>query len=162
MSTASSAWAIRYPCHMKRLLFWGIVAAAVYFGYNEVWLPKQQQKEQQAVAAAENAEARACVTAAVHANDTFLSEVRQLARPPVDSGVWSLVMVRISSQLSEGDGACGCAGEACRSAAAALYEIRQLVNQFDRYARARSQTMFNPASSQERIENLLEDARSKL
>jgi hypothetical protein len=149
---------------MRRFVTLAILAAAAYYGYTEL-LPKYRS-HQQSQAAEEQAgqdtqQALHCVTVAESANSDFARGMRQFTQPPVDTGLWSTFMIQTGGQLSSADSACRCPHEACLTATAALLEQRSLLNQFDNMIRGTSAGISNPATSLERIHNLLARARSE-
>ncbi|MFQ5524648.1 MAG: hypothetical protein ACE5GX_00170 [Thermoanaerobaculia bacterium] len=149
---------------MRRFLTLVVLAVIAYYGYTEL-LPRYQayQDRQEAEERADDqaGEARICVAAADSLNQDLGRGLRQFSRPPVDTGSWSTFMIQMASQLSSADSACNCPAEACRSAAAAVLEMRRLLNRFDAMARGRTAGISNPATAQERIERLLARARNE-
>jgi len=149
---------------MRGLIKLAILAAVAYFGYTEL-LPRyrahQQSQVVQEEADQDAQQAHHCISVAESVSSDFAGEIRQFARPPVDAGMWSTFMLRTGGQLSSADSACRCPHEACISAAAALLEQRRLLNQFDAMVRGTSTGISNPATSLERINNLLARARSE-
>ncbi|MCP4205163.1 MAG: hypothetical protein GY769_24905 [bacterium] len=149
---------------MRRLITLAVLAIAAYYGYTEL-LPQFRAYRQSQTAAEQAGEAAGqalhCVSVAESAASDFALEIRQFARPPVDPGMWSTFMLQTGGRLSSADSACRCPHPACTSAAAALLEQRRLLNQFDAMVRGASAGLSNPASSQERINELLARARSE-
>lgn len=147
----------------RRLVTLGILAAIVYYGYTvglPWWRAQQAGREAEQAENAEAQEAVHCVGLASEANRTLTSELRQFDRPPVDLGLWTAALIHIGSQLSKADDVCVCPAEACRKAAQALREMRELVDQLDGIARGYAPGISNPATRQERILSLLDEART--
>ena len=145
---------------LVQLIVLGIVA---YYGYT-VGLPWAKERfnlrsePTEEDRAAE--EAFFCVSQGDRANDQLVSEVRQIIRPPVDQAVWSTVLIQVGGSISAAETACSCSGEACARVGEAMYELRQLLTLFDDMVGGRSQSFGNPAVRQERVDRLLNEARS--
>ena len=149
---------------MRKLLFLAVLAVGAYFAYTE-GLPRyrahQESQEAEREADTEAAQARTCILAADGLARDLLPEIRQFAQPSANTSAWSTLMLQMSGQLSAADANCRCATDACASAGAALLEMRRLLNQVDSTVRGLSSTMPNLPRAQERIDRLLDRARSE-
>lgn len=149
---------------MRGLFHLAILAAAIYFGYTQLWPRIRSHQESGAAKQLQqpsHASAAECISAAESVTDDFAREIRQFPSPPIDPGLWSTFLIQTGSALSAADSLCRCPGDACLSAATALDEQRKLLNQFDALVRGTSTGVSNPATALERIESLLSRARSE-
>jgi hypothetical protein len=103
-----------------------------------------------------------CVATATRASDTLSGEVVRFSSPPVDPAEWSAASWDIDNAIQEAELACTCFTEACQKAAEALDAMRQLYTQFNDMVRGTPTGWGNPAHDQERIYQLLDDARAAL
>lgn len=152
---------------MRRLINLALLVAAAYLAYTYAWPFLQEQLDFGEPAATSEAtaaedEAWRCVRLAQAARDTVSDQLRQFSRPPVDPAVWSSALIHTAGELSSADSACRCGQAACRPAARALGEMRRLIDQFDRAVRGNGSGFVNPASYQEEIDRLLDDAEAAL
>ncbi len=149
---------------MGRIVTLIVVLAVVYFAYTQ-GLPVLKQRlglepQEDVGGSIPVGEAR-CVETAGRANRTLGQQVRQFARPPADSEMWSISYQQITGDIGAAEAACaGCLSEACRKATAAVSEMRSLAMQIDDTVRGDLGGMSNPATKQERINRLLDEARS--
>ncbi len=103
----------------------------------------------------------ACIGAAEQANSTLSGQIRQFSRPPIDSQAWGFAFTEISRDIGAAEIQCGsCFSESCAAAGSAVAEMRAMALQFDGMASGNSRGFSNPASRQERIDGLLQQARS--
>lgn len=149
---------------MRSFIHLAVLVAIAYLGYTQLWPWWRSHEESQAAEHREEPStsgARECISEAEAVTRDFAEEIRQFPAPPIDAALWSSFMVQTSSRLSAADAICRCAGEACLSAATALFEQRKLLNQFDGIVRGTSTGVANPAAALERIESLLSRARTE-
>jgi hypothetical protein len=148
---------------LRKLVTLAILAAIAYYGYTvglPWWHKQQATREAEETADVESEQSLRCVSMATDANRTLVDQVRQFDRPPSDPGLWTAALIHIGGELSGADTACACPTDACTKASLALREMRELVDQVDGVARGYATGISNPASRQERIVQLLEEARS--
>lgn len=103
-----------------------------------------------------------CVETATRASDTLSGQVVRFSSPPVDSAEWSTASWEIENAVQEAELACTCFTEACQKASEALDAMRQLYTQFDDMVSGTPSGWGNPAHDQERIFQLLDEARAAL
>ena len=111
--------------------------------------------------AAEGSESAFCISQADAASDAVAGELIPNARPPVDSGVWGTALVRVAGALAAAENACSCPTEACATATDAVYELRTMFDELDDIARGNPMGIGNPARRQERVYDLLDQARAE-
>lgn len=111
-------------------------------------------------AAAEDSESARCIAEAGAASDAIADELIPNARPPVDSGVWGTVLVRVAGALAAAENACSCPTAACAKGLDAVYELRAMFDELDDVARGNPAGIGNPARRQERVYVLLDQARA--
>lgn len=149
---------------MGKILALAIVVIAVYFAYVQglPWLEEHGGGLETGVAAEGEVSGRGvCVGAAEQANRALGRELRKFSRPPIDRDAWDFSYQTISREISMAEVDCSdCFSESCRSALSALSEMRDLARQFDDAARGEAQGWSNPATTQERIDSLLTQART--
>lgn len=149
---------------MGKLLSLAVVIIVVYFMYSQAfpWIEERfdGHPAESSSGAGESGGGR-CVESAEHANQVMSGELVRFGSPPVDPDAWSMSYHTIARAISTAEVDCsGCFGESCRSAQSALSEMRGLAQQFDDAARGEAYGWSNPASTQERIHNLLDQARA--
>ena len=101
-----------------------------------------------------------CIDQASAASDTIADELVANARPPVDASLWSLAVMRAGSALGAAENACSCPTAACNKGLRAVDELRVLFDDLDQIARGNPLGVGNPARRQERVYELLNEARS--
>ena len=143
-----------------RLIALAILAAIVYYAVTQgmPWL--QTAMGAKGGGSGEGSESADCIAQANDASDAIADELIPNARPPVDSGVWGTVLVRVAGALAAADNACSCPTAACAKGADAVYELRTMFDEFDDIARGNPMGIGNPARRQERVYDLLDEARA--
>ena len=150
---------------MGQLLSLAVVIVVVYFMYTQAlpWI-EERFDEPTSGASAESGPSlggSGCVDAAEGASQTLSGELVRFSRPPIDPDTWAMSYQTIARAISTAEVDCsGCFSASCRSAQSALSEMRGLAQQFDNAARGEAHGWSNPASAQERINSLLDQARS--
>lgn len=151
---------------MGKLLTLAVVIVVVYFVYTQglPWIEERLDgpgAASTAVGEEGSPGGSGCIDAAEGANRVLHGELVRFGRPPIDPNAWSMAYQSISRAISTAEVDCSsCFGQACRSAQEALAEMRGLALQFDDAARGEAHGWSNPASAQERIDSLLDQARS--
>lgn len=151
---------------MGRLVGLGVLAALLYLGFTQAkpWLEARFETLGLGDGAADgemglDGEASRCLQFAEQANDTFAGLMRQFSRPPVRRQEWTSAFIAVSGEVSSAQAACACAEPVCAPAAEAMSELRELTLSFDGVARGSARGIGDPARRQERIEELLAEAR---
>lgn len=144
---------------MSRLLGLAIVAVLIYFALTQgmPWLKTAIGSG--APSGAAGGESSYCIEQVNAATDTLTGEMIPNARPPVDSGVWGNVVVRVGGALAAAENACSCPTRACDKGTDAVYELRTMFDEFNDIARGNPMGIGNPARRQERVYELLNEAR---
>ena len=148
---------------MGRIVTLLIVLFLIYFIYTQSlpWLKQSLglETDQEVGGAVPGGQSR-CVRTAWQANETFAGQVRLFPGPPVDPLEWAISFQQITRGIGAAEIACSsCLSEACRKAATAASELRSLSLQFDDMVRGDQRGWSNPATQQERINRLLNEAR---
>ena len=145
---------------LGRLLAVAILAVIIYYALTQglPWL--KTAMDSGGGASAEGDESAFCISRAGAASDSVTDELIPNARPPVDSAVWGTVLVRVAGALAEAERACACPTEACAKGSDAVYELRAMFDEFDDIARGNPMGIGNPARRQERVYELLNEARA--
>jgi hypothetical protein len=147
---------------MRQFMILLIIVGVGYLIYTQ-GLPKwEAHKQAEESATAEADQSRECVNRAEAVTREFSSQIRQFAQPPVDQDLWASMLINVSGQMSSADSACSCSTEACGSAAAALLDLRGLVNDLDGFVRGTGPPVLDAASTLERINRYLVSARAKV
>ena len=147
---------------MRQFFILLILVGAGYLIYTQ-GLPKwEAHKQAKEGATAEADQSRDCVNRAEGVTREFSSQIRQFAQPPVDQDLWASMLINISGQLSAADTACSCLSDACDSAAAALLDLRGLVNDLDGFVRGTGPPVLDAASTLEGIGRHLVSARASV
>jgi hypothetical protein len=150
---------------LSRLVSFAVVMALVYFALTRglPWIREQIAPTARSYEAADGdtaAPAGACIESVARANDSLGQLVRRFGTGPVDADEWSTNSWAIESELRDAEMTCTCLSEACRKAAEAASELRTMYSQFDAMARGTATGYGNPARNQERVFDLLDEARS--
>ena len=148
---------------VQRLLALAILAVAAYFVIT-AGLPWLQARTGSAGGGADGgggSDSFLCIDQASAASDTIAGEVVPNARPPVDSGLWGTALVRAAGALARAEEACTCPSAACASGYEAVAELRAMFDELDDIARGNPAGFGNPARRQERVYDLLDEARAR-
>ncbi len=145
---------------LGRLLAVAILAVVVYYGLTEglPWLKETMGSP--SGAGTDSSESALCVSRANAASDAIVDELIPNARPPVDSAVWGTTLVRVGGDLARAETACSCPSAACGKGYEAVQELRAMFDEFDDIARGNPMGIGNPARRQERVYDLLNEARA--
>jgi hypothetical protein len=143
---------------LPRLLALAIVAGLVYYAITQ-GMPWLQTAIGSGGSGAEGSESAYCVAEADAAIDSVVDELLPHARPPVDAGVWGTALVRTARDLAAAENACNCPTEACDKGSDAVQELRAMYDELDDIARGNPAGIGNPARRQERVYDLLNEAR---
>jgi len=101
-----------------------------------------------------------CIESVARANDSLSQLVRRFRSGPVDADEWSAASWDVEAGIRDAEMTCTCLSEACRKASQAAGELRTMYSQFDSMARGTATGYGNPARNQERVFELLDEARS--
>lgn len=149
---------------MGRILSLAIVAFLIYIVLTQglPWLKGQLGAESGGEASGGGGEREyRCVETAWQANETLISQIRSFSRPPVDAEMWGVAFAEVMRDIGTAEVECGtCLTAACGKAGTAAAELRDLAMQFDGVVRGDASGWSNPARQQERINQLLDDART--
>ena len=139
-----------------------VVAGIIYFGltYAIPWFKGLAGAPLRTGGASTGSGAGRCIDLASRASSAFGEEIRRFSRPPFDVNAWSASVTRLQIKMADADSACYCPSAACPKAREALSELRTLVSQFEGFVRGDATGMSNPASLQERVDQLLDEARA--
>ena len=146
---------------LNRLITLAIVLALAYFVVTRglPWIQRQMSPAASGESTG-GGEAAECIFRATEANESLSQAVRRFSQPPVDQDEWSNATWEIEREIQSAAAACICPLEACLTASQALDEIRALLSNLDGMARGSSEGFANPARQQERIFELLDQARA--
>lgn len=144
---------------MSRLLGLAIIAVLIYFALTQgmPWLKTAMGSGGGGEGG--GGDSSYCVAQANAANDAISNELIPNARPPVDSGVWGNALLRVAGKLAAAENACSCPTGACAKGTDAIYEMRTMFDEFDDIAHGNPMGISNPARRQERVFELLNQAR---
>ena len=147
---------------VQRLLVIAIIAIAIYYIVTAglPWLKDQMGAAGGGGGAAGDSESFHCISQADAASETIADEVVPNARPPVDSAVWGTALMRGGGALGRAETACSCSTAACAKGYDAVMELRAMFDELDDMARGNPMGFGNPARRQERVYDLLDEARS--
>jgi len=150
---------------LSRLVSFAIVMAIVYFALTRglPWIREQIAPTARSYEATEgdtSDPAGPCIESVASANDSLGQLLRRFSSGPVDSDEWSTASWDIEAAIRDAEMTCTCCSEACRKASEAAGELRMMYSQFDAMARGTATTYSNPARNQERVFDLLDEARS--
>lgn len=147
---------------LNKLITAAILLGIGYFIVSQAgpWLGQQAGGSSQSDTIEDDGGASYCVDLAFAANDRLGDSLRRFAHPPVDLDQWSDSMWEIEGAINEATSSCTCPSDACSTANQALGEMRDQVSTFDSLVRGTAAGYANPATRQERILDLLNEARS--
>ncbi|MDX1661355.1 MAG: hypothetical protein R3326_06150 [Gemmatimonadota bacterium] len=152
---------------MNNLLKWLVILGLAIFLWTEGWPWLQGELDRlggrsPTVAAAGSDEASRCVALATDASRSLSSGIGRFVSPPVDTSAWMRFAGQVQEHRRRADRACGCVDEACAPARDAMAELESLLQDLDGVARGSAEAYFNPATRQQRIDQLLDRARAEL
>lgn len=142
-----------------------VVAVLLWFAVTEgwPWLKRELDRMGHRSPAAEveegAGEGTECVIAAGRASEALGETLRRFRTPPYDLGAWENATTALEDRIWTAESACGCALDSCGRASEALAELRDLVHSVDGVVRGDATAFRNPARQQERIDELLDQAR---
>ena len=144
---------------LGKLLALAIIAAIAYFALTQgvPWIKKEMGAGPKS--GDDASESAFCIDQATAAAAAISDELLPAARPPVDSAVWGTVLVRVTGDLAAAERACACPTAACGQAFMAIQELRSVYDQLNDVVRGSPMGIGNPARSQERAYQLLDEAR---
>jgi len=150
---------------LSRLISFAVVMALIYFALTRglPWIQEQFAPTARSYEASEgdtSDPAGPCIESVARANDSLSQLGRRFSSGPVDADEWSTASWDIESAIRDAEMSCTCLSEACRKAAEAAGELRTMYSQFNAMARGTATTYGNPARNQERVFDLLDEARS--
>ena len=100
-----------------------------------------------------------CVDLAAEASTALGDQLHRFRQPPYDLDAWVSAAAATRERIAAADAACACSLESCATAAAALGELHGLLDAVDSVIRGEPTAFRNPARQQERIDDLLGQAR---
>ena len=146
---------------LGKLLSLAVVLGLVYFVLTQAgpWLGRQMGQTGSSEFK-DDGGASYCVELAYSANAQLGDCVRQFGRPPADADAWSSARWDVESAISDASSSCSCRSDACSLAQQALREMQEQLSQIDSLIQGTAAGYGNPARQQERILDLLEEAKS--
>jgi hypothetical protein len=149
---------------LNKLIALAILLGIGYFIITQAgpWLSRQMGGSGTAADFEDDGGASYCVDLAFAANQQLGDTVRQFGHPPVDLDSWTDAMWSVESDINDASNSCTCSADACRIASQALSEMRDQLSQLDSLVRGTAAGYGNPARQQERIVDLLNEAKSWL
>jgi len=150
---------------LSKLVSFAIVMALIYFALTRglPWIQEQFAPTARSYEASEgdtSDPAGPCIESVARANDSLGQLSRRFSGGPVDADEWSTASWDVESEIRDAEMTCTCLSEACRKASEAAGELRTMYSQFDSMARGTATGYGNPARNQERVFQLLDEARS--
>jgi hypothetical protein len=154
---------------MARIVKLLVIAVLLYVAWTQgwPWLEKQLgslgiSRTQAGAPTVGGGPEGSCISMAERANDALAGGIGRFISPPFDTGAWMQFAGRVQLQIRDADSACGCPHEACVKASEALRELDALLMDMDGMVRGSAESFGNPATRQERIFDLLNEARQLL
>lgn len=148
---------------VARIVKFLVVLVILYFAYTAGWPWLQEQlgrvSKSTAGTGGGGGEGGRCVEMAAAASASFGGEIPRFSRPPVDLDAWGAVVSSTQRQIADAQTECACALDSCRKASDALSELSGMVYEFDSGFRGAGGMPINAARQQERIDELLAEAR---
>lgn len=150
---------------LSKLVSFAVVIAVVYFALTRglPWIREQIAPTARSYQAADGDAADptwTCIESVAQANDSLSQLVRRFSIGPTDVDEWSTAAWDVEAEIRDAEMTCSCPTEACNKAAEAAGELSTMYSQFDATARGTATTYGNPARNQERVFDLLDEARS--
>jgi hypothetical protein len=147
---------------LNKLMTVAILLGIGYFIVTQAgpWLRRQTGGFGQSDSFEDDGGASYCVDLAFAANDSLGDSMRRFGRPPVDLDQWSNALWEVESAINDASNSCTCPSDACSTANQALGEMREQISALDDLIRGTAAGYANPATRQERIVDLLYEARS--
>ena len=147
---------------LNKLITAAILLGIGYFIVTEAgpWLRRQGSGFGQSDSFEDDGGASYCVDLAFAANDSLGDSIRRFGHLPVDLDQWSNAMWEVETAINDASSSCTCPSDACSTANQALGEMRDQISALDELVRGTAGGYANPAHRQERILDLLNEARS--
>jgi hypothetical protein len=144
---------------MRSLAYLLVLAGAGYLIYTQ-GLPKwEEHKAAKAASSTESDQAVRCVNQTESVVRSFSSGMRQFSTPPVDRDNWGTWFRGIGGELSSAESACSGPTDAARKASGALYDLRDLLGDLDRFVADGGGPVLDAPSRLERINRMVAGAR---
>lgn len=109
--------------------------------------------------AATHGAASTCVSAADRASNAFGASIGRLGGPDGDLDSWSDFMDRVESKINQAEDRCECDVSSCEKASQAMSALAGVLRDFDDQKRGSGGLGSDPVRRQERINDLLDEAR---
>lgn len=100
-----------------------------------------------------------CVASGERVSESFGSRLGGFVNASADLSAWTEFRTGIEGQIGEAQAACSCSLESCSKTKEALNELRSVVGQLDSAIRGASSPGTGLVMQQEKIDNLLEEAK---
>jgi hypothetical protein len=139
-----------------------ILAVVVYAGY-KYGLPWAKEKNLIPSGGSKTSQAsknEGCLGLALNAGDVWSGGIARFMNPPVDASAWSSFRSDVNGAISSARNGCGCPEESCRKAKEAMSDLSSLVNDMDAAVRSGGPPTVDVVRAQERIDSLLDEART--
>jgi hypothetical protein len=139
-----------------------ILALVVFAGYKYglPWAKEKKLLPSSGATSSRPAQDEGCVGLALAAGDAWSGGFGAFMNPPVDASAWSNFRSDVEGSISTARNGCGCPEESCRKAKEAMSELSGLVRDMDAAVRSSGPPTVDVVRTQERIDNLLDEART--
>lgn len=150
---------------LSKLVSFAVIMAIIYFALTRGLPFIREQiaptaRSYEAVEGETSDPAWTCIDSVAKANDSLGRLARRFGTGPADADEWSTASWDVEAEIRDAEMTCTCFSEACRKATEAAGELRAMYSQFDATARGTATTYGNPARNQERVFDLLDEARA--
>ncbi|MGK2857710.1 MAG: hypothetical protein ACSLFQ_10940 [Thermoanaerobaculia bacterium] len=139
-----------------------ILAVVVFAGYKFglPWAQKQTFWPGTGSASSRVERDAGCLGPAEEAGAIWANGVARFMNPPVDAAAWGDFRSGVDIAISRAQSACGCAEESCDKAREAMSALSSMVSEMDAAVRSGGPPASDIVRTQERIDNLLDEART--
>jgi hypothetical protein len=146
---------------LNRVITLAVLLAIAYYSYTRVipWIRNQSATAADLETPRGDAGASDCVDSVVEANATLTESAIRFKSPPIDVDSWSATVWEIEREIQSAAASCICPSEACLKGNQALDAIRLALANLEGLVRGDASGFSNPARDQERIQQLIEEAR---
>ena len=145
-----------------RALKWIIILAVVYaiWKYGIPWIKNEANSMGRSSNLSSASGNSPCVSAAENASSTWGGGIGRYVNPPYDLNAWSSFKGNVDGKISNAESECSCSEESCRTARAAMSDLRGLVADLDSAIRGGASPGQDIVQRQEAIDNKINDARA--
>lgn len=101
-----------------------------------------------------------CLELAEAASSVWADGFTRFMNPPIDASAWGDFRSEVNGAISSARSGCGCPEESCGKAKEAMLELSSMISGMDAAVRSGGPPAIDLVRSQERVDSLLDEART--